>query len=244
MCEGGVQQSGGESTKFAGRLCVLRDFVAIKSLVVERWEHEAPRPTLRASYRFLIASMLARLHAAARLLLGDDCTWSLVLVGARRLMERVALSGQKCTGEPTTTCFAAGGTANFTQMSTPQFVDSGIQVSKPLRSLGLFVSLTGTTNGMFAVLIFDSCITRQKCVFSYTEFFNDCRKVALGLEPEMDVRAIYIHDIAVLWTAALRTQYYPGESLVVLCIIAAEGLLIIRIYAAWNIGLSLFTTKI
>jgi hypothetical protein len=50
------------------------------------------------------------------------------------------------------------------------------------------------------------------CVFSYTEFFNDCRKVALGLEPEMDVRAIYIHDIAVLWTAALRTQYYPGES--------------------------------
>jgi hypothetical protein len=36
------------------------------------------------------------------------------------------------------------------------------------------------------------------CVFSYTEFFNDCRKVALGLEPEMDFRAIYIHDIAVL----------------------------------------------
>ncbi|OJA12165.1 hypothetical protein AZE42_05966 [Rhizopogon vesiculosus] len=91
--------------------------------------------------------------------------------------------------------------------------------------------------GTFAVLIFDYCITLEAEVFK------------VGLASEMDVRAVYIHHIAVLaigmtFVAALRTQYYPGESCVrygtasnvlhILCIIAAEGLLIIRIYAAWN----------
>ncbi|KAG1829874.1 hypothetical protein EV424DRAFT_1379858 [Suillus variegatus] len=38
------------------------------------------------------------------------------------------------------------------------------------------------------------------------------------------------------FTGALRTQYYPGESVMlhIICILAAEGLLITRIYASWN----------
>ncbi|OAX32008.1 hypothetical protein K503DRAFT_26990 [Rhizopogon vinicolor AM-OR11-026] len=112
-------------------------------------------------------------------------------------------------------------------MSTPLYVDAGIQASKYCNV------------GTFAVLIFDYCITLEaeskwvwhrkwtlvRCIFTvsrYLPFFG----------------------IGMTFAAALRTQYYPGESCVrygtasnilhILCIIAAEGLLITRIYAAWN----------
>ncbi|KAJ8580924.1 hypothetical protein M405DRAFT_19496 [Rhizopogon salebrosus TDB-379] len=112
-------------------------------------------------------------------------------------------------------------------MSTPLFVDAGIQASKYCNV------------GTFAVLIFDYCITIEaesrwvwnrkwtfvRLIFTISRYLPFC---AIGMT----------------FAAALRTQYYPGESCVrygvvshvlhILCIIAAEGLLIIRIYVAWN----------
>ncbi|KAG1854102.1 hypothetical protein C8R48DRAFT_722250 [Suillus tomentosus] len=115
---------------------------------------------------------------------------------------------------------------------TALFVDAGIQGSK-------ISWLTEYSVGMFAILIFDYLITLEtesqwvwhrrwtfvRCVFTvsrYLPFF------AVGMT----------------FTGALRTQYYPGESCVrfgqastvlhIICILAAEGLLITRIYASWN----------
>ncbi|KAG2125782.1 hypothetical protein DEU56DRAFT_823723 [Suillus clintonianus] len=57
-------------------------------------------------------------------------------------------------------------------------------------------------------------------------------------------RYLPFFGIGMTFTAALRTQYYPGESCVrfgqasnvlhIICIIAAEGLLITRIHASWR----------
>ncbi|OJA14764.1 hypothetical protein AZE42_06231 [Rhizopogon vesiculosus] len=112
-------------------------------------------------------------------------------------------------------------------MSTPLYVDAGIQASKYCNV------------GTFAVLIFDYCITLEaesKWVWH--------RKWTLVRYIFTISRYLPFFGIGMTFAAALRTQYYPGESCVrygtasnvlhILCIIAAEGLLITRIYAAWN----------
>ncbi|KAG0698813.1 hypothetical protein DFH29DRAFT_81298 [Suillus ampliporus] len=110
--------------------------------------------------------------------------------------------------------------------ATALYVDAGLQASKYCNV------------ATFAILVFDYCITLEaesqwvwhrkwtfvRCIFTisrYLPFF------AIGMT----------------FAAALRTQYYPGESCVkfgqasnvlhIICLLAAEGLLITRIYASW-----------
>ncbi|OAX31850.1 hypothetical protein K503DRAFT_870454 [Rhizopogon vinicolor AM-OR11-026] len=117
--------------------------------------------------------------------------------------------------------------AKLTRMSTPLYIDAGVQASKYCNV------------GTFAILIFDYCITLEaesKWVWHL--------KWTLVRSIFTISRYLPFFAIGMTFAAALRTQYYPGESCVkygtasnilhFLCIFAAEGMLIIRIYAAWN----------
>ncbi|KAG1884082.1 hypothetical protein F4604DRAFT_1979995 [Suillus subluteus] len=107
------------------------------------------------------------------------------------------------------------------------YVDAGIQASKY------------SNVGMFAVLIFDYFITLEaesKWVWH--------RKWTFVRFIFTVSRYLPFFGIGMTFIAALRTQYYPGESCVrfgqasnvlhIICILAAEGLLITRIYASWK----------
>ncbi|KAG1727092.1 uncharacterized protein EDB91DRAFT_1350397 [Suillus paluster] len=103
--------------------------------------------------------------------------------------------------------------------ATALYVDAGLQASKYFNV------------GTFAILIFDYYITLEAESLSVWH-----RKWTFLLFATVSYGG--------RWKAALRTQYYPGESCVrfgqasnvlhIICIIAAEGLLITRIYASWN----------
>ncbi|KAG1739559.1 hypothetical protein EDB19DRAFT_837718 [Suillus lakei] len=111
--------------------------------------------------------------------------------------------------------------------ATALYVDPGIQASKYCNV------------GAFAVLIFDYFITleaesqwvlRRKWTFVRFIFTIS--------------RYLPFFGIGMTFTAAIRTQYYPGESCIkfgqasnalhIICILVAEGLLITRIYASWT----------
>ncbi|KAG2135509.1 hypothetical protein DEU56DRAFT_807374 [Suillus clintonianus] len=112
-------------------------------------------------------------------------------------------------------------------MSTALYVDAGIQASKYCNV------------GTFAVLIFDYCITLEaESQWVWHRKWTFVRSIFTIS------RYLPFVGIGMTFAAALRTQYYPGESCVVygrvttashvLSILAAEGLLITRIYASWN----------
>ncbi|KAG2110701.1 hypothetical protein DEU56DRAFT_241054 [Suillus clintonianus] len=112
-------------------------------------------------------------------------------------------------------------------MSTALYVDAGIQASKYCNV------------GTFAVLVFDYCITLE----AESQWVWH-RKWTLVRFIFTLSRYLPFFGIGMTFVAAFRTQYYPGESCVVygkasnvlhiLSILAAEGLLITRIYASWN----------
>ncbi|KAG0698676.1 hypothetical protein DFH29DRAFT_1002603 [Suillus ampliporus] len=114
---------------------------------------------------------------------------------------------------------------NSMSQATALYVDAGIQASKYFNV------------GTFAVLIFDYCITLE------AEWVWH-RKWTLVRFIFTISRYLPFVGIGITFTAALRTQYYPGESCVrsgqasnvlhIICILAAEGLLITRIYASWS----------
>ncbi|KAG1718858.1 hypothetical protein EDB19DRAFT_800875 [Suillus lakei] len=110
---------------------------------------------------------------------------------------------------------------------TALYVDAGIQASKYCNA------------GTFAVLVFDYCITLE----AESQWVWH-RKWTLVRSIFTISRYLPFFGIGMTFAAALRTQYYPGESCVeyrkasnvlhILSIVAAEGLLITRIYASWN----------
>ncbi|KAG0695866.1 hypothetical protein DFH29DRAFT_247432 [Suillus ampliporus] len=110
--------------------------------------------------------------------------------------------------------------------TTALYVDAGIQASKY------------SNVGIFAVLIFDYCITLE----AESQWVWH-RKWTLVRFMFTISRYLPFVGIGMTFTAALRTQYYPGESCVrfgqvssvlhVICILAAEGLLLMRIYTSW-----------
>ncbi|KAG1884078.1 hypothetical protein F4604DRAFT_1677235 [Suillus subluteus] len=136
---------------------------------------------------------------------------------------------------------------------TALYVDAGIQASKY------------SNVGMFAVLIFDYFITLEaESLWVWHRKWTFVRFIFTVS------RYLPFFGIGMTFIAALRTQYYPGESqrcsvlglgkrqtvsmhslryinfsstpyavLHIICIVAAEGLLITRIYASWNKGLML-----
>ncbi|KAG1836545.1 hypothetical protein DFJ58DRAFT_171042 [Suillus subalutaceus] len=110
---------------------------------------------------------------------------------------------------------------------TALYVDAGIQASK--------YSNVGT----FAVLIFDYFITLEaESLWVWHRKWTFVRFIFTVS------RYLPFFGIGMTFIAALRTQYYPGESCVrfgqasnmlhIICIVAAEGLLITRIYASWK----------
>ncbi|KAG1751777.1 hypothetical protein EDB19DRAFT_2000595 [Suillus lakei] len=112
-------------------------------------------------------------------------------------------------------------------MSTALYVDAGIQASKYCNV------------GTFAVLVFDYCITLE-AEFQWVWH----RKWTFVRFIFTMSRYLPFLGIGMTFAAALRTQYYPGEScagygtasnvLHIMSIVSAEGLLITRIYASWN----------
>ncbi|KAG1727081.1 uncharacterized protein EDB91DRAFT_897826 [Suillus paluster] len=111
--------------------------------------------------------------------------------------------------------------------STALYVDAGIQASKYFNV------------GTFAVLIFDYCITLEaESQWVWHRKWTFVRFIFTIS------RYLPFFAIGMTFTAALRTQYYPGESCVmfgkasnvlhIICILAAEGLLITRIHASWT----------
>ncbi|KAG2054159.1 hypothetical protein BDR06DRAFT_955773 [Suillus hirtellus] len=107
------------------------------------------------------------------------------------------------------------------------FVDAGTQASKYFNV------------GMFATLIFDYFITLEmESQWVWHRRWTFVRFIFTVS------RYLPFFAIGMTFTGALRTQYYPGESCVrfgqastvlhIICILAAEGLLITRIYASWN----------
>ncbi|KAG2114197.1 uncharacterized protein F5147DRAFT_678393 [Suillus discolor] len=110
---------------------------------------------------------------------------------------------------------------------TALFVDAGIQASKYFNV------------GMFAILIFDYFITLE----TESEWVWHRRWTFVRFVFTVS-RYLPFFAIGMTFTGALRTQYYPGESCVrfgqasnvlhIICILAAEGLLITRIYASWR----------
>ncbi|KAG0698816.1 hypothetical protein DFH29DRAFT_81347 [Suillus ampliporus] len=92
---------------------------------------------------------------------------------------------------------------------------------------------------MYAVLIFDYCITLE--AESQWVWHRKWTLVRFILTVS---RYLPFLALGMTFTAALRTQYYPGESCVkfgqassmlhIICVVAAEGLLIFRIYASWT----------
>ncbi|KAG1751779.1 hypothetical protein EDB19DRAFT_1199833 [Suillus lakei] len=112
-------------------------------------------------------------------------------------------------------------------MSTALYVDTGIQASKYCNV------------GTFAVLVFDYCITLEaESQWVWHRKWTFVRSIFTIS------RYLPFFGIGMTFAAALRTQYYPGESCVeygrvsnvlhILSILATEGLLITRIYASWN----------
>ncbi|KAG1836544.1 hypothetical protein DFJ58DRAFT_749778 [Suillus subalutaceus] len=110
---------------------------------------------------------------------------------------------------------------------TALYVDAGIQASKYFNV------------GMFAVLIFDYFITLEaESLWVWHRKWTFVRFIFTVS------RYLPFFGIGMTFIGALRTQYYPGESCVrfgqasnvlhIICIVAAEGLLITRIYASWN----------
>ncbi|KAG1830075.1 hypothetical protein DFJ58DRAFT_750601 [Suillus subalutaceus] len=110
---------------------------------------------------------------------------------------------------------------------TALYVDAGIQASKYFNV------------GMFAVLIFDYFITLEaESQWVWHRKWTFVRFIFTVS------RYLPFFGIGMTFIAALRTQYYPGESCVrfgqasnvlhIICILAAEGLLITRIYASWK----------
>lgn len=112
-------------------------------------------------------------------------------------------------------------------MSTALYVDAGIQASKYCNV------------GTFAVLVFDYCITLE----AESQWVWH-RKWTLVRFIFTISRYLPFFGIGMTFVAALRTQYYPGESCIgygqastvlhTVSVVAAEGLLITRIYASWN----------
>ncbi|KAG2749453.1 hypothetical protein P692DRAFT_20832976 [Suillus brevipes Sb2] len=107
------------------------------------------------------------------------------------------------------------------------YVDAGLQASKYFNV------------GMFAVLIFDYFITLEaESQWVWHRKWTFVRFIFTVS------RYLPFFGIGMTFVGALRTQYYPGESCVrfgqasnvlhIICILAAEGLLITRIYASWN----------
>ncbi|KAG1750465.1 uncharacterized protein EDB91DRAFT_1244047 [Suillus paluster] len=132
-------------------------------------------------------------------------------------------------------------------MSTALYVDAGIQASKYCNV------------GTFAVLVFDYCVTLEaesqwiwhrkwtfvRLIFTiswYLPFFGIGMTFAGELVLMVD--RLFTKVAHGRRAATLRTQYYPGENcaeygtasnvLHILSVVAAEGLLITRIYASWN----------
>ncbi|KAG1780143.1 hypothetical protein EV702DRAFT_1276581 [Suillus placidus] len=110
---------------------------------------------------------------------------------------------------------------------TALYVDAGLQASKYFNV------------GTFAVLIFDYLITLEaESQWVWHRKWTFVRFIFTVS------RYLPFFGIGMTFTGALRTQYYPGESCVrfgqasnvlhIICILAAEGLLITRIYASWN----------
>ncbi|KAG1739535.1 hypothetical protein EDB19DRAFT_1979716 [Suillus lakei] len=109
--------------------------------------------------------------------------------------------------------------------ATALYVDAGLQGSKYFNV------------GTFAVLIFDYFITLEaEWVWHHKwTFVRFIFTVS---------RYLPFFGVGMTFVGALRTQYYPGEScakfgqasnvLHIICILAAEGLLITRIYASWR----------
>ncbi|KAG2038872.1 hypothetical protein BDR03DRAFT_1091032 [Suillus americanus] len=110
---------------------------------------------------------------------------------------------------------------------TALYVDAGIQASKYFNV------------GTFAVLIFDYFITLEaESQWVWHRKWTFVRFIFTVS------RYLPFFGIGLTFVGALRTQYYPGESCVrlgqasnvlhIICILAAEGLLLTRIYASWN----------
>ncbi|KAG2120249.1 hypothetical protein DEU56DRAFT_114681 [Suillus clintonianus] len=112
-------------------------------------------------------------------------------------------------------------------MSTALYIDADIQASKYCNV------------GTFAVLVFDYCITLEaESQWVWHRKWTFVRFIFTIS------RYLPFVGIGMTFAAALRTQYYPGESCVgygmasnalhIISIVAAEGLLIMRIHASWN----------
>ncbi|KAG1810860.1 uncharacterized protein BJ212DRAFT_1483996 [Suillus subaureus] len=111
---------------------------------------------------------------------------------------------------------------------TALYVDAGVQASKSTQHFNV---------GTFAVLIFDYFITLE-AEWVWHRKWTFVRFIFTVS------RYLPFFGIGMTFIGALRTQYYPGESCVrfgqasnvlhIICIIAAEGLLITRIYASWS----------
>ncbi|KAG1739532.1 hypothetical protein EDB19DRAFT_835729 [Suillus lakei] len=110
---------------------------------------------------------------------------------------------------------------------TALYVDAGLQGSKYFNV------------GTFAVLIFDYFITLEaESQWIWHRKWTFVRFIFTVS------RYLPFFGIGMTFVGALRTQYYPGESCVrfgqasnvlhIICILAAEGLLITRIYASWR----------
>lgn len=112
-------------------------------------------------------------------------------------------------------------------MSIALYVDAGIQASKYCNV------------GTFAVLIYDYCITLDaESQWVWHRKWTFVRFIFTAS------RYLPFFGIGLTFVAALRTQYYPGESclgsgrastaLHIVSILAAEGLLMTRICASWR----------
>ncbi|KAG2744146.1 hypothetical protein P692DRAFT_20837779 [Suillus brevipes Sb2] len=112
-------------------------------------------------------------------------------------------------------------------MSTALYVDAGIQASKYCNV------------GTFAALVFDYCITLE--AESQWVWHRKWTFVRFTFTIS---RYLPFFGIGMTFVAALRTQYYPGESCVgygqastvlhTVSVVAAQGLLMTRIYASWS----------
>ncbi|KAG2753490.1 hypothetical protein P692DRAFT_20244525 [Suillus brevipes Sb2] len=112
-------------------------------------------------------------------------------------------------------------------MSIALYVDAGIQASKYCNA------------GTFAVLIYDYYITLDaESQWVWHRKWTFVRFIFTVS------RYLPFFGIGLTFVAALRTQYYPGESCVaygrastalhIVSILATEGLLMTRIYASWH----------
>ncbi|KAG0698817.1 hypothetical protein DFH29DRAFT_81425 [Suillus ampliporus] len=111
--------------------------------------------------------------------------------------------------------------------ATALYVDTGLQASKYCNV------------ATFAILVFDYCITLE----AESQWVWHRKWMLVRFVFNIS-RYLPFFAIGMTFTAALRTQYYPGESCVrfgqasnvlhLICIAAAEGLLITRIYASWT----------